>query len=378
MTKHYKEVTLKSGRIVFGFNPSATLQDKLGYHWEQYNTASEAKARCEEAIAAFAEFKRTGALPSIALPRTVTDLISAYKGTSRWRKITKVPNSQRAYEQALSTAVDLIGDISISEITPTQAEALYDRLCHAGSINKANTVMKMLGIVWSNGERLELVRSNPFSGISLEATPDRDVMWTAAQIQTFVATADANGLGSIGTIALLAYELCQRPGDCRQMLWGNYSEIIRDHHGRNFQDNTPSHKFAFSFTQEKTGTEMRIPSTIALTQRLDMIPSNRNPNGAIALYEGTGRPYTDRLYRKKAQFVRELAGLPDHLKVSDLRRTGATLLGQSSTEDQIRAVTGHKSRQILNTYVRPNLSMAEAAQTQRQNYDQHQQQKGTI
>jgi integrase len=360
MTKHYKEVTLKSGRIVFGFNPSATLQDKLGYHWEQYNTAVEAKARCEEAIAAFAEFKRTGALPSIALPRTVADLISAYKGTSRWRKITKVPNSQRAYEQALSTAVDLIGDISISEITPTQAEALYDRLCNAGSINKANTVMKMLGIVWSNGERLELVRSNPFSGISLEATPDRDVMWTAAQIQTFVATADANGLGSIGTIALLAYELCQRPGDCRQMLWGHYKDNV------------------FSFTQEKTGTEMRIPSTITLTQRLDMIPSNRNPNDAIALYEGTGRPYTDRLYRKKAQFVRELAGLPDHLKVSDLRRTGATLLGQSSTEDQIRAVTGHKSRQILNTYVRPNLSMAEAAQTKRQNYDQHQQQKGNI
>ncbi len=346
--KHYKELTLKSGRIVYGFNPSATLQDKLGYHWEQYNTAAEAKARCEEAVAAFAEFKRTGALPSIALPRSVADLIAAYKGTSRWRKITKVANSKRAYEQALSTATDLIGDISITEITPTQAEALYERLCKAVSINKANTVIKMLGIVWSNAERLELVRSNPFSGIALEATPDRDVMWTAAQIQTFVATADANGLGSIGTIALLAYELCQRPGDCRQMVWGHYKDNV------------------FSFTQEKTGTDMHIPSTVALTQRLDMIPSNRNPNDTICVYEGTGRPYTDRLYRKKAQYIRELAGLPDHLKVSDLRRTGATLLGQSSTEDQIRAVTGHKSRQILNTYVRPNLSMAEAAQTQRQ------------
>ena len=347
MTKHYKQITLKSGRIVYGFNPSATLQEKLGYHWEQYNTEEEAKARCEEAILAFKEYQRTGALPLIALPRTVADLIAAYKGTSRWRKITKVANSKRAYEQALKSSIELIGDISITEITPTQAEALYDRLYNAGSINKANTVIKMLGIVWSNGERLELVRSNPFSGIALEALPDRDVMWTDAQVQSFVETADANGLASIGTIALLAFELCQRPGDCRQMLWSHYKDNV------------------FSFTQEKTGTTMNIPSTIALTQRINAILSNRNPSDAICVYEGTGSLYSDRLYRKKAQHIRKLAGLPSHLKVSDLRRSGATLLGQSSTEDQIRAVTGHKSRQILNTYIRPNIQMAEAAQTQR-------------
>jgi integrase len=94
--------------------------------------------------------------------------------------------------------------------------------------------------------------------------------------------------------------------------------------------------------------------------------TNRNIDDAIVIYERTGRPYSGRLYRKKAAAVRELAGLPDILKVSDLRRSGATLLGASScSEDEIRAVTGHKSRQILSTYVKPDLRMAAAAQRKR-------------
>ncbi len=52
--KHYKEITLKSGRIVYGFNPSATLRRKLGYKWEPYDTADEARARAIDAAAAFA------------------------------------------------------------------------------------------------------------------------------------------------------------------------------------------------------------------------------------------------------------------------------------------------------------------------------------
>ena len=61
--KHYREVTLKSGRTVYAFDPSATLRNKLGYKWEPYNTAEQAQARAIEAANAFADFKRTGSLP---------------------------------------------------------------------------------------------------------------------------------------------------------------------------------------------------------------------------------------------------------------------------------------------------------------------------
>lgn len=348
MTKHYKEITLKSGRIVYGFNPSPTLRKKLGYKWKAYDTAEEAKARAHEAAEAFAEFKRSGDLPRTVAYYNVSGLIDAYKLTSRWRKIARVENSKRAYEQAMASIKSLIGSEAVSNIDPLYAEDLYERLCEQHSTNKANSVMTMLRIIFSNAQRLNLIAANPFSKLGLDAVPSRDVMWTDAQVKTFVECADQNGLASIGTLILIAYDLCQRPGDCRQMRWGNYKDGV------------------FSFAQEKTRTPINIPATEILVKRLEAMRTNRNPEDAIVIYEGTGRPYSGRLYRKKAAAVRELAGLPDILKVSDLRRSGATLLGASScSEDEIRAVTGHKSRQILSTYVKPDLRMAAAAQRKR-------------
>lgn len=348
MTKHYKELTLASGRVVYGFNPSATLRTKLGYKWEQYDTAEEALARAQIATAAFAEYKRTGALPQSVEHYNVSGLIDAYKRTSRWRQITRVANSKRAYDQAMRSIIESIGSQPVASINPLWAEDLYRSLCEQHSTAKANSIIKMLNIIWTNAERLKLTPDNPFAKLGLDPVQSRDVMWTDAQVESFITAADQNNLASIGTIAMLAFELCQRPGDCRQMRWGNYKDGV------------------FSFTQEKTGTLVNVPATQSLAERLDAIQSNRNPDDAIAPYEGTGATFSERLYRKKAQVVREIAGLPDHLKVSDLRRTGATLLGASScSEDEIRAVTGHQSRQILSVYVKPDLRMAATAQRKR-------------
>jgi integrase len=348
MTKHYKEITLKSGRVVYGFNPSATLRNKLGYKWEAYDTPEQAKARAQQADDAFQEFKRTGALAQRTIINKVSDLVSIYKETGRWRKIASVDNSRRAYEQSIASILDMIGSEPVPAITPLYAERFYTRLRSVMSDSKSNAVIKMCGLIWSNAHQLELVQTNPFGKLRLEAVPDRDVVWSDDDVMTFIRTADDNGLASIGTIALLALELCQRPSDVRQMTWANYQEGV------------------FVFTQQKTGTQMNVPATPALESRLSGILSNRNPADTIAIYEGTGRPYTERLFRKKAQHVRELAGLPDQLKIMDLRRTGATILGNAScTADEIRAVTGHKSRQILNTYVRPDLRMALSAQNKR-------------
>ena len=353
--KHYREVTLKSGRTVYAFDPSATLRNKLGYKWEPYNTAEQAQARAIEAANAFADFKRIGSLPQSTERLTVAGLFAAYKRTSRWKKITAKPNSLRAYNTSIKIALaanissaKTLSDTWVDEVTPMAAEELYSSLCDAHSASSANSVIKVLSVVWSNGERLQLVKSNPFSKLGLLHVASREVVWTEHQVQLAVRAADKHGLSSIGTIILMAFDLCQRPGDCRQMQWANYNDGL------------------FRFTQEKTGVTVEVPASKTLAARLGAIASNRNPADTIAMYEGTGKPYSDRLYRKKAQLVREHAGLPSDLKVADLRRTGATLLGNSScSEDEIRAVTGHQSRQILNTYVKTNREMAAAAQAKR-------------
>ena len=111
-----------------------------------------------------------------------------------------------------------------------------------------------------------------------------------------------------------------------------------------------------------------MPVTDRLAQRRTnhLRTSNGNPSDPIVVYENTGRPYSERLYRKKAELIREAVGLSAELKVMFLRHTGATEMGEADcTEDEIRFVTGHKSRQVLNLYVRPTRKMAVSAQSKR-------------
>jgi integrase len=51
-----------------------------------------------------------------------------------------------------------------------------------------------------------------------------------------------------------------------------------------------------------------------------------------------------------------------NLQFRDLRRTLATALGAAGcTDDQIRAITGHQTREVIAVYVRPNDAFAKAA-----------------
>lgn len=360
--KHFKEISLRSGKSVYAFNPSLTLRKKLGVCYEQYNCREDAIARALEAAEDFAQLKRTGRVNTTQAAYTVNGLVDAYKLTAGWRKIARKENSRRAYESSLKTALcvpmsngKLLKDSLFANVKPLQAELLYSDLCHHKGVTVANQAIKVLGVVWSAAIRLELTSSNPFSKLDLECLHSSTMVWSSDQVSRFVDMADQMALSSVGTIVMMAYDLCQRPGDCRQMRWSNFNVLTQD--------------AIFDFVQEKTGTPVQVPSTERLTHRLSALQrqSNCNPNAPIVLYEKTDKPYGERLYRKKAELVRHAAGLHPSLKVYGLRSSGATEMGDAAcTEDEIRAVTGHKSRQILNTYVQPTRTMAQSAQAKRQ------------
>lgn len=286
---------------------------------------------------------------------TLAAMIADYKATSRWRRLAD--SSVRAYTAAFDAILPLrlinrkaLADTSVTAIRPIHAEAIYTHLCDHHALATANLYISVLRSVFSAAMRLELADHNPFTAVMLTPAPSRDVAWSPDKIERFIITSDAHGVGSIGTLALMAYDLCQRPVDCRLMTWSSYRDGL------------------FRFRQQKTGTLIEMDASPALQARLAAIQSNRAPDAAIVQYEVTGAPFSERLYRKKAQWIRSLAGLPTDLKIGDLRRTGATELGEANcTEDQIRAVTGHKSRQVVSTYVKTSLRMATAAQTKRRN-----------
>lgn len=119
----------------------------------------------------------------------------------------------------------------------------------------------------------------------------------------------------------------------------------------------------FYITQRKTGTKVAAPVSHEMHAVLNSM--SRSAIQAVVA-EGTGHPYKSSYFSHEFARIRSLAGLPDYLQAPDFRRTAATELGQAgATDDEIRAVTGHKSRGIVAVYVRPDAGMGKAGQAKR-------------
>lgn len=276
---------------------------------------------------------------------TVRGLVMTYKKTNAYTSLSD--NTKRTYTMLLEKAFDVrlgnspvaFGDMHHSNVKPMHAEALYHFLKEHVSEHRANHTVKVFRRVWTIASKKGMVRGNPFAQMGLRTLPDRVVLWEPEQVMSFIAAADEAGYWSVGTLALLCYDLCQRPGDMRQLMWSNFDGEV------------------FDFVQEKTKERVTIPASPRILKRLHGI--NGEPGETILKYEATGKPYGRFDYYKLAGRIREMAGLPPHLQLRDLRRTGATEMAEAGvTEDELRSVTGHKSRGVLNTYVRPTKKLA--------------------
>ena len=355
-TAKYVQRRVKSdGSVIWAFNPPAYVREQItefdiGYL--QFDDRLDAEDHSKEVVKLYTESKREEAKQTHLPIGSVMSLAANYKRTNAWTSLSD--NTKRTYNQLLRGcfAVRLgksnrtFGELNAKTVSPMMAEELYEHLKTHVSEHRANHTIKVLRRVWQICRKKSLVRKNPFSDMGLRSLPERIVLWEEDQVMQMIQVADHMGYWSIGTLVLLCYDLCQRPGDMRQLLWQNY----KDGH--------------FDFVQEKTKVRVTIPASPRLQER--MTQRDGAPGDFICLSERTCRGYDRYAAYKLAARIRKAAGLPDHLQLRDLRRTGATEMAESgSTEDEIRAVTGHKGRGVLNTYVRPTRKLAAGGMNKR-------------
>ncbi|SMH60475.1 tyrosine-type recombinase/integrase [Azospirillum agricola] len=143
----------------------------------------------------------------------------------------------------------------------------------------------------------------------------------------------------------LAYDTGQRQADILSLTWTQY-------------DGT-----AFMVQQSKTAAKVVASVSPEMRARLATV---KRTGVQVVIAEATGQPYKRMYFSHEFTRLRKLAGLPDDLQFRDLRRTAATELGQAgATDDQIRAQTGHKSRNVVSVYVVPERAMSEGGQEKR-------------
>lgn len=343
--KYVERRERRDGAVLWVVNPAQHLKDAVGARYDQFELLDEANAYAQDILDAYADYKRGIKREVRAAMASVDGLFEYYRSTKDYKELKN--NSKRMYHTMIQQASLLhvgrsnvrFGEMKATSVDPELVDKLYDQVKEVKSLHRATTMCKVLRKVWFVGLRAGRVKSNPFQKMGLKKLDDRTVLWEPEQVAKFIETADEIGMQSIGTMALLCYDLCQRPGDMRQVKWNNYRNGV------------------FTFFQEKTNTEVNIPASPRLRERLQGL--ERTEDGYIVLCEATGRPYDRRLYSKWAAKVRLEAGLPSDLQIRDLRRTGATEMAEAGcTEDELRSVTGHQSRDVLSIYVRPTTKLA--------------------
>lgn len=319
---------------------------KLGFTSEPLGAdldAAIARANHLNAQVKAAQEKPEGEREAGVRPGSVAALIRAYRHSTVWeRKLAE--ETKKSYGAILDRIERTAGHKTVSAVTRADMLQVYEKLAKRG-LSIANANMRIWRILFNyaiaRGERLD----NPASRLQLVTPKSRRVLWTSAEIKKFAATAKALGRPSMALAVLLAYEIGQRQTDVRRLSYDQWR-------GTGFQ-----------IEQSKTTVAVWAPVRPTLARALNKAAA---PETFVIIAEGTGQPYKRYHFQHEFARIRKAAGLDKRLWFRDIRRTVATELGAAgSTDDQIRGVTGHKTRNQVAAYVVTNREMAEAAQRKR-------------
>lgn len=272
----------------------------------------------------------------------VKALIAQYRRSERYRKLEA--SSRYILDKTMDRIERVAGRIVVLTITRRDMVKVKDKLATEHGDKRANRFMKVWAALLQLAWDLSWRQDNPALGLGGADHTERTRVWQPQEVGIFCAAATAAGRPSMALAVLLAHDIGQRAGDVRRLTWGDFDGVT------------------FAVRQAKTKQRVAVPASPALAWLLSL----RAGEGTILLNERTGMPYGPVTFGHLFKDLRQRAGLPDDLQFRDLRRTAATELGAAgATDDEIRAITGHRNRNVVAVYVRPDRRMAAAGQAKR-------------
>jgi hypothetical protein len=342
-----------------------------------------AKARCDGFLnPAFDSWRTGGATDDLSKPRTVVGsfdwLVAAYRSS---HKFTKRPARTRAsYDRALNDVAEYMlkdgrrfGSLHVKSISAGAVDRLYEKL-KVGASGKLRHRSALLSITvckraWDVAHRTHpsvVSPANPFKGLEIEYQPKQNKSATLAELNEFVAAADADGSQSLGTAAMIAFYWLVREEDIfGRFAWSDYRPADR-----------PDHVLAWHHKNRKT-EKVAIPlfdvdgtalwpemmarfEGVKRTGTLIVMRDNPDRRKKIHLPWMTGGRNPMRYVQAEVRRICRAASLPDDLTFTSFRHGGHTDGADSGlTDAQMRALGAHKSTAALLRY-------AKDTETQRQ------------
>jgi hypothetical protein len=277
---------------------------------------------------------------------SVAHMIRDYKA-SRFYTHLRASTQRRSYDPALAYLEAWAGDKPATALDEADREALYLAL-KAKHLAKANLTIRVMRVLWGFGVQFKHVHRNIALRPRLEGVPSTARLWDPAELEAVVEAADALGLHSVATAAIVNHWIGQREGDVIALPRASYQAGV------------------FYVAQSKTGARVAVPHSPRVAARLAAELARQQARKVVAntliATDAEGVPYTARHFatcfaRARAEAARrhpELPGLAS-LQFMWLRHTAVTELAISgATIPMIAAVTGHtlgSVTQILDRYL---------------------------
>lgn len=265
--------------------------------------------------AAFEAEPRSGAAPG-----TFASLITAYLSSPEYMKLGD--RAKQEYRAYLDQMRERFGHLSYRSMSRRFVYAYRDSM--AATPSKANHAIKVLRLLLFYALDHELIPKNPAVRIKKLETGDGWQPWPEAALERFHV--DARGAARVA--AMLALYTGQRKGDVLAMRWSD----IKDG--------------GIRVKQAKTGAELFIPIHPTLAAELRDVAKL----GLAIVGRQDGRPYTDSGFnavwrREKARLG--LRGVQFH----GLRKNAVAALYEAQcTPQQVQAITGHASLEMVAHY----------------------------
>jgi integrase-like protein len=361
------EKRLRSGEVAYYWNPPIA-DFKAGFKLHREALGQDLAAACDRVtqlnqhLFAF----RTGRVAARDLDLqpgygTVDWLIERYY---RSRAFTKVSGrTQPDYRHALALVASTLtkvgtrfGALKLEQISAAAVDKLYTKHLlknEAGETRarQAALCIALMRRAWKVVHRLypRLVPTeNPWAGVILEGKKHEIVPATREEAFALSAAIATAGHPHLAAIPLICFEWLQRPENvlAGHLSWGDirpasHPRHVRiDHHKTGqkvLQPLEDGQGALFPELEAYLGTLTRLGIAVVLT------PGER----------GKHRPYSDSYARRIVREARRGAGLPEHVTLTACRHGGMTELGDAEmTEQQVMALSGHKTPEAARLYVK--------------------------
>jgi|TARA_R110000824_G_scaffold108721_1_gene256040 integrase len=283
---------------------------------------------------------------------TVADLSHYYYASNDYKALR--PTTKVDYAYFIGLLVDAIGHRKHTTVTSKVAKQLYEQWVERG-ISYANHGATCASRVFNYAIAMEQIQFNPFSNIKRKAAPQRKVVWKHSDVTKFLDVAfDQYRYRNIGMIVMMAYKWTQRLGDMRNLTW----------------DTIDFDKQMLCLEQSKRRAEVFLPIDDELFSMLQEQHEDLGFQPYVAPHPepvaGGFQPYAMERLSKVGRKVMREAGLPEKLRLMDLRRTGVTEMMEAGVPlPQIMSVTGHNHVSSVKPYMKNTYLSANNALTAR-------------